>query len=200
VARDDLDRVRDDLDAIRAAAGLDNDLGSARHPLRACSFAAAGLVALAWAGRPRTGSRPPRACWPCSSPSTTGCGLRGTNLAARVRPRGCGGEWRQAGRLLWLALPLAALQRLGAARGDAPAPAPRHRGVPVRLPVVRSAVGERGLRPLLGWANRAHGGGPRRAAGRRPVRPSSGPRRVVLGSCSAAGPLRPRSLRGDRLP
>jgi hypothetical protein len=150
MTHDDLDRVRDDLAAIRSAAGLESAWG--RRDLRTNLWlATAGLVAAGWALAPH-GFWPvlgllaflaPVAEWLRSATSGRADGYE----AERVRR-----DVRDSIRTLWLALPILALYAWC-----------RHVGLPplqflglaaflVGSVLFMPAIGERANRPFLGWA------------------------------------------------
>lgn len=142
-----LDQLRDDLAAVRAAAGLEPvwNRGAIRTHLL---LTAAGIAAATWAVLPHGLSEIagfaafaiPVADWAWRY------GIRSTHTAAEDR------EWREAAAVMWYAVPLSALALWSRAVGLNAVTMAGLMLFMIGLVLFGPAVSERGQRPLLGWA------------------------------------------------
>jgi hypothetical protein len=175
-----LDRVREDLEAVRAATGLSDGWG--RRGVRNCLlFAGAGLAAAAWALVPH-GLPPAAGTIAFLVPVADWLALCRLSASDRPPPGVDWREWRRALSVLWLAVPLAALALWCRQVALPPHQFAGLAAFCLGFALLSAAVGERGQRPLCGWAAGLMAGGlllPIDAAAALPV----------LFACLAAGAL-----------
>jgi hypothetical protein len=145
--RPELDRLRDDLATMRAAAGLEPVWN--RHAIRThVLLAVAGVAAAGWA------------IFPHGLPQVIGMAafivpLVDWWLQARGRPSGSAAddrEWRETLAVLWYALPLTVLAVWSRAVGLELVTMAGLMVFMLGFVLFGSAVSERPVRPLLGWA------------------------------------------------
>jgi hypothetical protein len=157
MANEDLDRVRADLAVIRTAVGLESMWG--RRDLRTnLLLAVAGVAAIGWALAAH-GHWPVLGLLAFLVPVVDW--LRGgTDGGANGRDTGCTREdLRQAGRALWLALPISALYLWCRYAGMTPLQFLGIATFLVGVALFGPAIGDRGQRPLLPWAVALMAGG-----------------------------------------
>jgi hypothetical protein len=150
----DLARIQEDLTTLRAAAGID-PTWTRRDVQTHIWLAAAGLAAALWAVVPHR--------WP----QVLGLAAFAIPVAiwlGQVRPRpdrknADEQEVREALRVLWFALPLAAFGVWSRVVGLDPIATAGVIWFMLGLVLFSSAVGERRMRPLLGWAIASMAGG-----------------------------------------
>jgi len=176
----DIRRVRDDLDALRDAAGLGHDFGPAA--VRSCLlFACAGAAACVWALVPH-GLPPATALAAFAVPAVDW--LMACKRSESVPPGADADwrEWRKALPVFLLVLPLVSLHVWCRAVGLPPAQFLGLSTFAIGFVLFSSAVARRSQLPLVGWAVGLLAGGlllpldPARAV-------------LVLSACVGAGAL-----------
>ena len=143
----ELARIRDDLDIMRRAAGLEPawDRDAIRiHVL----LATAAVAAAIWAALPH-GLPPTLGLLAFVLPVIHWMRLIGP---AAGRTAAAAREWREAVAVLWYVPPLALLGLWGRAVGLSPVMVAGLMWFMLGFVLFGAAVTERGLRPLLGWA------------------------------------------------
>ena len=150
----ELERIREDLATVRFAAGLD-PAWTPRDVRMHGWLAAAGLLAALWAAIPH------------GLPPLLGLVTFAIPVAlwwwqARGRPQRTAvdmQEWREAMRVFWYVLPIVVFMLWSRAAGLSQIAAAGIIWFMLGLVLFGSAVGERRMRPLLGWAIASMAGG-----------------------------------------